>query len=165
MPEREGLLVRPATPQDLESVVAAGVAVHVFDGLAGVLPERPDAGTVLREGAAESLAEHPGWCWVAVQDGHVVGVCEVKPPGAALWATSWVAGDAPTAYLALMHVAARERGRGIGRALVAAAHQQVAASGATRVVLHHGATNPLSVPFWGRAGYRPLVSGWLRQPR
>jgi GNAT superfamily N-acetyltransferase len=159
------VVVRPATSHDLEGVVAAGAAVQVFDGVAGVLPHRPDAAAVLRGQLAESLAEHPGWCWVAERDDDVVGVCQVHPPGADLWATGWVADEGPTAYLALLHVTATERGSGLGRALVSAAHAGAAAAGVRHVVLYHGASNPLSVPFWGRAGYRPLVGGWLRQER
>ena len=161
---RGTIVVRAATADDLEPVVAAGVAVQAFDHVAGVLPDRPGAAAVFRESAVESL-DAPGSWWVAERNGLVVGVCELRPPGAALWATNWVAGDVPTSYLALMHVTARERGQGIGLALVTAAHHQAAASGAARVVLHHGATNPLSVPFWGRSGYRPLLGGWWRQPR
>jgi GNAT superfamily N-acetyltransferase len=159
------IVVREATEDDLEPVVAAGVAVQAFDRVAGVLPERPGAAAVMREAAVETLGATPGSWWVAERDDLVVGVCELRAPGAASWATSWVAGDAPTSYLALMHVEARERGQGIGRALVSAAHDHASASGAARVILHHGATNPLSVPFWGRAGYRPLLGGWLRQAR
>lgn len=31
-------------------------------------------------------------------------------------------------------------------------------------VLHHGALNPLSTPFWARAGYLPLLTPSQRCP-
>jgi len=157
--------VRLATLEDLEVLVAAAVAVQAFDGRVGVLPERPRAADVFRQETASALREHPGWAWVAEQDGAVVGVCEMEPPESAGWVTGWVnppADGSTTAYLGMLHVDPGARGRGTGAALVRAAHARALEAGAGQVVLHHAAVNPLSVPFWGRAGYRPLLTGWAR---
>lgn len=161
----DGVEVRSATPDDIEAVVAASVAVQAHDSAVGVLPDRPGAAEVFWPSVESALQERPDWCWVAERAGLVVGVCEMEPPEVADWVTGAVNAPpdgAPTAYLGMLHVAAGERGRGIGSALVRAAHARAVEAGAGQVVLHHGAANPLSVPFWGRAGYRPLITGWAR---
>jgi hypothetical protein len=108
--------VRTAVPADLDTVVAANVAVQAFDAYVGSLPTRPDAEQVIRPHVEQALRDRAGWNWVAEQDGSVV----------------------------------------------AAAHLRATAAGAQVVALHHAASNPLSAPFWGRAGYRPLVTTWAR---
>ena len=162
-----GVHVRPATRDDVDALVDASVAVQAFDSTVGVLPERPHAAEVFRPNVESALREHPGWCWVAERDGRVVGACEMEPPEAAGWVTGSVnppPDGSTTAYLGLLHVEAAERGTGVGAALVRVAHAHAAEAGAGHVLLHHSAANPLSVPFWGRAGYRPLMTGWVRFP-
>ncbi len=112
-----------------------------------------------------ALHDHPDWSWVAEREGSILGVCMMESPEEATWVTDWVtppADGSTTAYLGLLHVCPGERGRGIGGHLVAAAHARAAQAGVSQVLLHHAVSNPLSVPFWGRAGYRPLVTGWVR---
>ena len=159
--------VRVATPDDAEAIVAASVAVQAYDSEVGVLPERPRSAEVFGPDVESALKEHPGWCWVAERAGRVVGVCEMEPPEAAKWVTGTVnppSDGSTTAYLGMLHVADHERGGGVGTRLVRAAHARAIDAGAGQVVLHHSAANPLSVPFWGRAGYRPLLTGWARFP-
>jgi ribosomal protein S18 acetylase RimI-like enzyme len=163
----DGVVVRSAVPDDVEAVVAASVAVQAHDSAVGVLPDRPGAAEVFWPSVETALRERPDWCWVAERAGLVVGVCEMEPPEVAEWVTGAVSpppDGSTTAYLALLHVAAGERGKGVGAALVRTAHARAVEAGAGQVVLHHAATNPLSVPFWGRAGYRPLITGWARFP-
>ena len=119
---------------------------------------------MIRPGVEKALRERPGWTWVAEQDGAVVGVCQMEPPEDASWIAGEVASPS-TAYLADLYVDPASRGQQVGTRLVAAAHLRATAAGAHMVVLHHSATNPLSTPFWARAGYRPLVTGWARRVR
>jgi predicted N-acetyltransferase YhbS len=154
--------VRQAALADLDAVVAANVAVQAFDAHIGSLPDRPEAERQFRPAVEKVLRERPGWNWVAECDGEVVGVCQMEPPDAAQWVASEVASPV-TAYLAELHVDPAARGQQVGSRLVAMAHLRAAAAGAHVVVLHHTAANPLSTPFWGRAGYRPLVTGWARR--
>ena len=37
-------------------------------------------------------------------------------------------------------------------------------SGVNITLLHYAQLNPLSAPFWGRMGYRPLWTGWEVRP-
>jgi ribosomal protein S18 acetylase RimI-like enzyme len=156
------VVIRVAEAADLDAVVAAHVAVQAFDAHIGSLPERPGAEQVMRPLAEQALRDRPGWNWVAEQAGSVVGVCQMEPPDDAGWVASEVASPV-TAYLAVLHVDPAARGLRVGSRLVAAAHLRAVAAGAQVVLLHHAAANPLSAPFWGRAGYRPLVTGWARR--
>ena len=122
---------------------------------------RPDD----RVGAARRI---PAGAWVAERDGAVVGVCEMEPPESAAWVTGSVQPAAGRVGDGVPRDAARRpptsAGDGVGARLVRAAHARAAEAGASQVVLHHAAANPLSVPFWGRAGYRPLLTGWVALP-
>ncbi len=165
--DEDEVSVRPATSGDVEAIVAASVAVQSFDSAIGVLPERPRASEVFRPTVEAALRDHAGWAWVAERAGVVVGVCVMEPPETAGWVTESVnapADGSATAYLAMLHVTPGERGRGVGARLVQVAHARSATAGVGQVLLHHAALNPLSVPFWGRVGYRPLLTGWTRFP-
>jgi GNAT superfamily N-acetyltransferase len=154
-------IVREAGPEDLDAAVAASAAVQAFDTRVGSLPERPHAADTFRPAIDKALHDRRGWSWVAERDGRVVGFCQMEPPEDAKWVTG-EATSPSAAYLGVLHVDAGARGDGVGARLVAAAHLRAVAAGAQAVLLHHGAANPLSVPFWGRAGYRPLLTGWSR---
>lgn len=155
--------VREAEPGDLEPMVDLAVHLHEFEARSGAVPERPDAGEVQRLGLHQQLTEQPGWSWVAVHHGEVVGMCVVSPPDAAAWVAGSVRAE-PAAYLASMVVRPRVRGAGIGSALVEMAHRRADSTGVGAMLLHFGATNPLSAPFWAAHGYRPLVTSWQRRP-
>ena len=149
---------RPRLTGDVEPCVRLLDRVHTVDGYPPLWP------VDLTEFI---VADQELGAWVAERDGIVVGVCEMEPPESAEWVTGSVTpppDGSTTAYLGLLHVSPGERGLGIGAWLVRAAHARAAAAGAGQVVLHHAAVNPLSVPFWGRAGYRSLLTGWVRHP-
>ena len=102
---------------------------------------------------------------MAEQDGAVVGVCQVEPPEDAQWIAGEVASPS-TAYLADLYVDPDVEGPSrSAHGSSPPPHQRATAAGAEVVVLHHSAANPLSTPFWARAGYRPLVTGWARRVR
>ncbi len=157
------LVVREAGMADLAVVVAAGVSVQAFDARVGTLPIRPGAADVLRPGLERALRDRPGWTWVVELDGAPVGVCQLEPPEDAQWVAGEVTSPSP-AYLASLHVDPLARRSGAGSMLIAAAHRRAMEAGVRTVLLHYGANNPLSAPFWGRAGYRPVVTAWARQP-
>jgi GNAT superfamily N-acetyltransferase len=69
-----------------------------------------------------------------------------------------------TAYLQTMYLRPRDRGAGIGAALVSQVHHVLDTRGIDVTLLHYGQVNPLSAPFWHRMGYRPLWTIWEARP-
>nr|WP_241744130.1 GNAT family N-acetyltransferase [Cellulosimicrobium arenosum] len=119
-------------------------------------------------GAIEHAIVRPGTTVLLAEiDGRPVGVVGVDHPGIASEASRALAYD-HVAYVVVLHVDARARGRGVGRALVDAALEAVRPDlgrdgGSTAAsALHHGVLNPLSSPFWARAGFRPALTSWER---
>ena len=55
-----------------------------------------------------------------------------------------------------MYVRPRARGRGVGRALLAALEAEARALGATHVVLETGSLQPDAISLYEEAGYRPI---------
>jgi len=56
------------------------------------------------------------------------------------------------------------RASGIGAALTARLHREIADAGVAVTLLHYEQTNPLSAPFWSQQGYRPLWTSWETRP-
>lgn len=75
------------------------------------------------------------------------------PPGTAR--ASYLPGT--HGYLALVNVDESARGRGVGRALTAAALRWFAEHDIEAVMLHYIDDNPLSRPFWSRMGFAPVA--------
>lgn len=127
--------------------VSVGAAVH-----------RPDAAPLL-EGELRRAVSAAEPMWVAEADGVLAGLalCRWPAPQPRLPSGSW-------AQLHTVSVAASARGRGIGRALVAAAHDRLLARGARGTYVFYSPHNALSTVFWHRQGYRPLWTTWEARP-
>ncbi|HTI33220.1 MAG TPA: GNAT family N-acetyltransferase [Miltoncostaea sp.] len=117
---------RRARPEEMDQVMALRHAV--FCDEQGVPPE-------LEHDAEDATALH----LVAVDEGRVIGTCRVL-------------GDGPSVRLGRMAVAREQRGRGVGAALLAAAHELAAERGAREVAIH---AQMSAFGFWERAGYVP----------
>jgi predicted GNAT family N-acyltransferase len=115
---------RRAQPEEMAQVMALRHAV--FCDEQGVPPE-------LEHDAEDATALHV----VLVDGGRVVGTCRVL-------------GDGPSVRLGRMAVAREHRGRGLGAALLAAAHALAAERGAREVAIH---AQTSALGFWERAGY------------
>lgn len=63
-----------------------------------------------------------------------------------------------------MYLRPRDRGAGIGAALVSRVHDVLDTRGIDVTLLHYAQVNPLSAPFWHRMGYRPLWTIWEARP-
>jgi GNAT superfamily N-acetyltransferase len=124
---------------------------------------RPATPRLVREEVRASLARPQGWTWLAERNGRAVGLLVTQPPQEAGWVAGMTRGS-PAAYLQTMFVDARERGTGIGAALVRNLHAQLDSAGVAVTLLHHSQVNPLSAPFWYRMGYRPLWTSWEARP-
>jgi GNAT superfamily N-acetyltransferase len=159
----EGLVIRPAGPEDLDSVAELEMGVVGYDAHFGGSIPRPATAALVRAEAQAALAKRPGWIWLAEQDGRPVALAVVEPPQAATWIANMTRPGA-TAYLQTMFVTPAERSRGTGAALVRHVHGELDARGIGLTLLHYAQVNPLSAPFWHRMGYRPLWTTWEARP-
>lgn len=155
--------VRTATLDDAEWLVARSVDLQAWEAQFGYVPRRPDAWSSLAVELPQALARDAGWTWVAEDETGAVGFVQVNPPQAARWVNgaTWLE---PTGYVVGAYVAPEARSSGVGRTLAAIAHHRASEEGWAAMLLHHGATNPWSVPFWASLGYRPLTTTWIRRP-
>jgi GNAT superfamily N-acetyltransferase len=158
-----GIRIRRARPGDLDAVVRMGMEIVRFDAHFGCVTERPGTADALRREATRLLAGPSPWTWLAECDGEPVGMVQAERPERAAWIAPMV-GRAPAAYLGQTFVVPDERGSGVAAALVAQLHREVDAAGVAVTLLHYEQVNPLSGPFWGRQGYRPLWITWEARP-
>jgi len=158
-----GVRVRRAGPADLDAVVALYLhEVEFGRQLTGQAP-RPNTAALMRERYGDALAVDEPTVWLAEQDGQPVGMISVRVGEQAAWISVQVAA-APMSYVDCAAVVPDRRGAGVGAALVAQAHRALDAAGIAATLLHYGAHNPLSGPFWHRGGYRPLRTRWRLSP-
>ena len=159
----EDLVIRPATPDDLDAVAEMEMGVIRFDAHFGGSIPRPATEALIRAEAQSALAKRPSWIWIAERHDGPAGLTVVEPPQAAAWIAGMTRPGA-TAYLSTMFVRPGARGGGIGAALVRHAHDELDARGIDLTLLHYSHMNPLSGPFWHRMGYRPLWTTWEARP-
>ena len=160
---RPGLVIRPASPADLDSVAELEMGAVRYDAHFGGSVPRPATEALVRAEAQAALAKRPGWTWLAEHDSQPVALTVVEPPDAA----TWIAGmtrPGVTAYLQTMFVRPGERSGGTGAALARHVHDELDARGIDLTLLHYAQVNPVSAPFWHRMGYRPLWSTWEARP-
>jgi GNAT superfamily N-acetyltransferase len=158
-----GLLIRPASPDDLDAVTELELGVAAWDAQFGSAIVRPATEALMRRDAQAYLAKPSPWTWLAERDRRPVGLVVVQPPQDAAWIAGMTSAAAP-AYLSSMFVRPDERGSRVGAALVKRAHDELDAHGVAVTLLHHGQMNPVSAPFWYRMGYRPLWTTWDTRP-
>jgi len=157
------LRIRRATPADIDTVVGLGMEVIRFDAhFAGAI-DRPSTVAALRREASGLLAGPECWTWLAERSDTVIGMVAAQRPESARWIAPMVS-RAPAAYLMFGYVRPAERASGMGAALVARLHREIADAGVPVTLLHYEQTNPLSVPFWSQQGYRPLWTSWETRP-
>jgi GNAT superfamily N-acetyltransferase len=159
----QGVQLRRAGPDDIDAVVSLGLEVIRFDAVVSSVTVRPNTAAALREDCASLLSGPRPLAWLAERDGNPVGMLIAEPPTAAAWIAP-LAGGAPITYLLLAGVQPGERGHGVGAALAARFHDDIAAAGVQVALLHYAQVNPLSAPFWSQQGYRPLWTVWEARP-
>ncbi|PZG10122.1 GNAT family N-acetyltransferase [Nonomuraea aridisoli] len=159
--------VRRAVADDLDVMCRLYLELIAYEAQFGWVPVPSWTPDAARAEIEEKLARDDGWCWLAERDGEVVGMLAVHHPDHSGWIAPAVHASSPVAYVGSLYARPDGRGRGIGAALIGHAHAEAAAAGVETVLVHYAALNPLSVPFWSRQGYRPLVTTWgrwVRQP-
>jgi GNAT superfamily N-acetyltransferase len=158
-----GVTIRIAGPADEEQVLDLELRLIRYDMHFGGPVWRPATAKLVRDEIHGSLARRATWTWLAERGGRAVGLLVAQPPREAGWITGMTS-PSHAAYLQTMFVDSRERGAGIGSALVRHLHAQLDAAGIAVTLLHHSQVNPLSAPFWYRMGYRPLWTSWEARP-
>jgi GNAT superfamily N-acetyltransferase len=159
----DGLVVRPAGPDDFGVVTELEMGVIRFDANFGGSVFRPATTTLLRADVRARLDRIPTWTWLAERDRRAVGLVTVQPPRDAAWIRPLTSVD-HVAYLQTGFVVEHERGTGAGTALVRHVHGELDQAGIGLTLLHYAQVNPLSGPFWSRMGYRPLWTIWEARP-
>lgn len=163
------LRIRRAGPSDLEACVALALEELHYSSQVGGSIVRPDAAQMKRTTLRDRLARgEPTWIARRASSGAVVGMLECGQADAA--PGTWLGTLLPPGrwgYVNCASVLSRERGHGVGRALVAAAlpvlqHPDGAACRGT--YLYYNPPNPVSSVFWPRQGYRPLWTLWETRP-
>lgn len=159
-----GATVRLATEADLDAVLALELAELEYSALVGAAIVRPDAERIKRAALARHV-EQGDLIWVAERDGVVAGVAHCRLldvtagglTGTRLRPGRW-------GYVNCVSVTDTARGTGIGRELMAVAHDELHQRGATGTFLYYNPPNPLASVFWARQGYRPLWTSWELRP-
>ncbi|KQS54201.1 hypothetical protein ASG17_11130 [Brevundimonas sp. Leaf363] len=138
-------LIRPLTPADLPAALALqadGYPEALWDG---------------EEAFVSRIAVAPDWCWALEREGRLEGYLlshpwtSMSPP---VPDTTLERAEGDIWYIHDLSTARAARGRGVGRALLAAceaAHPQIRRS---ELVAVDGAE-----PFWRRLGWRPAMIG------
>jgi ribosomal protein S18 acetylase RimI-like enzyme len=159
-----GVRIRPATPADLDVVLALELAELEYSALVGAAIVRPDAEVVKRAALTRHI-EQGDAIWLAEREGVVAGVAhcrllDVRSDG--LIGTRLRPGR--WGYVNCVSVAEDARGAGVGRELMAVAHHELHRRGANGTFLYYNPPNPLASVFWARQGYRPLWTSWELRP-
>lgn len=154
MPPTDGrpLEIRPARAEDEDAVLALVGADEITRGRV----RGPWPADAQREGFRRIVAADDHDLLVAVRDGAVVGVVQLS-------FLPEFARDGDRAQLETMHVAASERRRGTGRALVDDAVARARTRGCGLVQLTSGTFRPDAHRFYAELGFEPTHVGFKRQ--
>lgn len=159
----DGVTVRRAEPADFDDVLALAVATFDYTGLVGSR-QRGNTAELIAPQLSRKLAEG-GPVWLAELGGTVAGLAECdwidSTPGS--WAAELLS-HGHWGYVNSVTTSPWARGRGVGRTLMALAHNEFHRAGAIGTYLYYNPPNPLSSVFWHRQGYRPLWTMWEVRP-
>jgi GNAT superfamily N-acetyltransferase len=149
-------VIRPATEQDIEELVALYIEFHEFHVLG--VPDRlrkPDTydNALLRERLRELAQRDDAQIFVASSEEKLVGLAEV-----------YLRQDEPHpltiahryGYLQSLIISARFRKSGLGKKLVSAAHEWARKQNATEMQIHCWEFPEGPLPFYEALGYRTL---------
>ena len=152
-PSRTDLEIRHVGEKELPDVFALLAEQRAFHARSPMF--LPDL-RILREaqeGQARWLLGQPRCpTFLAYRDGRALGMQLFAPAGTFI---SWPLRDAETAYLFQGVVSERERGGGVGVALLQHALAWMRRENLRRCGLHYLSANPSGSVFWTRHGFRP----------
>ncbi len=148
-----GLRIRPVSLDELDAVLDVYKQCEDFLALGPVATASMEM--VLKD-IELSRGEGGLFCGIYQPSGEMIGVLDYVPGG--------YQGNPSAAFLELLMIAAPQRGRGLGHAVVEAFEDQVRKDPAVRMILSGvQVNNPDAVRFWQREGYR-IVSGPTPMP-
>jgi GNAT superfamily N-acetyltransferase len=155
--------VRAANYSDLDSIVNLWLEVIEYDDACGGGVPRSNQRQVIESLVSDQFEREIPWIWLATRTGSPVGLFIADEARYCDGISPLVKGG-PISYTAVLGVSESERGKGVGRQLVAAAHAEIDRHGDSLKMLHYAVSNPMSVQFWVRMGYRPLWTEWSVTP-
>jgi GNAT superfamily N-acetyltransferase len=159
-----GVTVRESSGGDVEEIIELRFEELRYTSFVGHAVVRPGAKALLAEEVRRGL-QFGGRIWIAEEEGVTVGMVtggkRSPAPGDAL-AGRLRPGE--WGYVGTLAVTAAARGRGIGRALTAVAHDELFSPSLRGTFVSYNPANPLSPVFWHRQGYRPLWTTWAVSP-
>lgn len=142
MPQHERLAVNLSiTPESFDSQVAQRLVAALDAGLAALYPPAQRFGPNLK---AEHLSGGRGTFLVARDNGRPVGCGAIR------------LNDATTAEVKRMYVEPDQRGRGVGRAVLASLEAAARQFGARRLVLETGSYSPDALALYRGAGFTQI---------
>jgi GNAT superfamily N-acetyltransferase len=145
------VVVRPARPQDLPAAIGLLEHLYCLEEPWRVFPPRPgireEAEARYRAARSDPDSVH----LVAEVGGRVVGTAYARV------VTASSHSDARAVELTNLVVGEGHRGRGVGRALVAAVLEFAGSRGVERVTAKAFAGNEPALGFWSRVGFRPRM--------
>jgi GNAT superfamily N-acetyltransferase len=150
-PDRDGIVIRPATPEDagvLVDLLAAGALAPSTGDSRDVAPYRAALADIAASPETEVL--------VAVRQGVVVGTCQL------ITFRHLQHGGGRCAEIESMHVRADLRGTGVGGVLLEAAVEAARAAGCYRVQLTSNAARTDAHRFYQHHGFEPSHVGFKR---
>lgn len=151
-PARTDLEIREAAEKDLPEVFALLAEQRVFHASAPMFLPNLRILHEPQENLVRSLIGQPRCpIFVAWRDGRALGMDLFAPRSF----VSWPLRDDATVYLFQAVVSERERGSGVGAALLQHALAWMRRESVRRCGLHYLSANPSGAVFWTRHGFRP----------
>ena len=152
-PTRSDLEIRQATEKELPDVFALLAEQRAFHARAPMFLPNLRILRDAQEGQARWLLGQPRCpAFLAYRAGRALGMQLFAPAGTFV---SWPLRDDATAYLFQGVVSERERGGGVGAALLQHALAWMRRENVRRCGLHYLSANPSGAIFWTRHGFRP----------
>ncbi|GAB2464411.1 hypothetical protein [Jatrophihabitans fulvus] len=155
--------VRDAGPEDVDAVGRLWCEQADYEAAVGTLRVSDGIRAAIARQAAASIHD-PATTVLVADDGALCGAIVADSVETSGWAGERLT-LAPVSYLAMASTTSARRGSGVGAALVDALHRRHRSADIAASALHYSAFNPLSVPFWSRRGYRPVVTIHTRRLR
>lgn len=160
--DRPSHQIRRAEADHLDAIADYALQLHRVEMRLGVLPDRQNLPSRIRDELAAALDDPVNRILVAVEGSSVVGFVQAQLPRGA-----WIEGRVtprPAGYMSRLFVDPACRGCGVGTSLAVSIENELRENGAHVALLHYSAHNPDGAPMWIRRGYRSVLTTWSLRP-